>query len=376
MGEALFSYAYGTRAIPKLAESLGDKERTEEQRVQTLSSLKNALSSQEEKCVAIGAKPSIPFRLAQLIHSETEPVRRLSADCLASLAMVLQGRLAIAEHDIVPSITNALHDTSPDVRTAAAGALFQLSKSRDGCALLSKDELIKALVAALDVEEAETIARALSALANLTRLDIGVAVALDADIVAKLQQCLARARASASQPLLLAALQCVFNISNTAQGKAAAIDADLLAPIAELCAPVPPAVAVDGATLRLAIGCIMAITVAKGGKLHAQSAGVVDALSAALVDVGTDAFTMRSVIAAIKNVAEHPAARAEFNKQLSPHGVDMLTIADDAVWPDSNRYVHQNVAPGGPSFASDKSMRARWGYPEPHRKVAVFQEDM
>lgn len=367
----LFSYAYGARLIPKLAESLSDKERSEAQRVQTLSSLKSALSSQEEKCAAVGATPSIPFRLAQLIHSETEPVRRLSADCLASLAMVLQGRLAIAAHDIVPSITNALQDASPVVRTAAAGALFQLSKSRDGCALLSKGEQIEALVAALDVEETETVERALNALANLTRLDIGVTVALDADVVAKLQRCLARARATAARPLLLAALQCVFNISNTAQGKAAAIHAELLASIAELCAP---ARAADGETVRLAIGCVMAITVAKGGKLQAQGAGVVDALSAALVDAGTDAFTLRSVIAAIKNVAEHPAARAEFNRQLAPHGVDMLAIADDAVWPDSNRYVHQNVAPGGPSFASDKAIRAKWGFPEPHPKQ-VFLED-
>jgi HEAT repeat protein len=132
MAQPLFTYAYGQRGVPKLAELLNDKSRTEEQRVQTLTSLKNLLSSQEEKCAAISATPSIPQRLAQLIRSETEPVRRLSADCLASLAMVLQGRIAIAEYEIVPSVTKALKDSSPTVRTAAARALHSFSNSRDG----------------------------------------------------------------------------------------------------------------------------------------------------------------------------------------------------------------------------------------------------
>lgn len=130
--DTLFSTAYGQRAIPKLAELLSDKGRTEEQRVQTLTSLKNILSSQEEKCAATSANPSILLRLSQLIRSETEPVRRLSADCLASLAMVIQGRIGIAEHDIVPAITKALTDRSPSVRTSAAKALQSIANSRDG----------------------------------------------------------------------------------------------------------------------------------------------------------------------------------------------------------------------------------------------------
>ncbi|KAJ1640292.1 hypothetical protein T492DRAFT_855350, partial [Pavlovales sp. CCMP2436] len=131
MPEPLFSYAYGQRAIPKLAELLCDKSRTEEERIHTLYSLKSALASQEEKCSAVSATPSIPERLAQLIQSETEPVRRLSADCLASLAMVIQGRIAIASHGLVPSITAALKDASPGVRTSAAAALHSISNSRD-----------------------------------------------------------------------------------------------------------------------------------------------------------------------------------------------------------------------------------------------------
>ena len=251
--DTLFSYAYGQRAVPKLAEMLSDKTRTEEERVQTLTSLNNLLASQEEKCAATSAIPSIPHRLEQLIRSETEPVRRLSADCLASLATVMQGRIAIAEYDIVPAMTDALRDKSPNVRTAAARALRSVATSRDGarargardaarraqvgwlgallafpratplahregapvaaavrtgasrataptaptpcaratpgCALLAADEVVQALVAALDVDEQPTIVAALSALASLTRLDVGVGVAIAAMIIEKLRKC-------------------------------------------------------------------------------------------------------------------------------------------------------------------------------------------
>lgn len=132
MDNALFSTAYGRRAVPKLAEVLSDEARTDEERVQTLNSLKSVLASQEEKCAAVSAQPSVLLRLSQLILSEAAQVRRLSADCLASLSMVMQGRIAIAEYGLVPALVHALTDQEPGVRTAAAGALHSISNSRDG----------------------------------------------------------------------------------------------------------------------------------------------------------------------------------------------------------------------------------------------------
>lgn len=234
---------------------------------------------------------------------------------------------------------------------------------RPGCALLSADEIVRAIVAALDVDEEPTIIAALSALVSLTRLDVGIGVALKADVVAKLQRCIQLGREHNRQ-LLLCCLQCVFNIANTADGKAAAINTDLLVTIAALCAEQQGEL-LDPETVRLAVGCIMAITIAKEGKFQAADCAVVP-LSDILVDALTEPFTLRSVIAAIKNIAEFPKAREEFAKQLAPHGVDMLMIADNAVWPDSNRYLHQNVAPGGVALDADKAIRLQWGYPEPH----------
>jgi hypothetical protein len=225
-------------------------------------------------------------------------------------------------------------------------------------------EIIEALVATLDVTEESTTIAALGALTNLTRLDVGVEVALSSDAVAKLQQCMLQGRASNPQ-LLACALQCVFNIANTPEGKAAAINVDLTSTIAHICTPRPDEEEIDPETLRLAVGCIMATTIAKEGKFQAAESAI-EPLCAILVDTRTDPFTLRSVIAAIKNIAEYPKAREAFTKQLAPHGVDMLMIADGAVWPDSNRYVHQNVAPGRVVLEADKAIRAQWGYPKPH----------
>ena len=40
-------------------------------------------------------------------------------------------------------------------------------------------------------------------------------------------------------------------------------------------------------------------------------------------------------------------------------------ITDGGVWPESERFVHQNVAPGGAATKAEVAVRARWGYPAP-----------
>lgn len=230
--------------------------------------------------------------------------------------------------------------------------------SLPGCSLLSSNPIVEALVAALGAEEAPTLVQALSALANLLRLEVGVSVALEAGIVASLQRALPLGQHG--RPALLGcALRCVFNLACTREGKAAATNAGLLATIAALCAD-----SLEPEALRLAVGCLMAITVAKEAKLAAECA--VAPLCRALADAGAEPFALRAAIGAIKNIAEVPALRRLFAQELAPHGVDMLQIADSATWPESNRYEHQNAAPGGFSAEADRALRAQWGYPEPH----------
>ena len=38
---------------------------------------------------------------------------------------------------------------------------------------------------------------------------------------------------------------------------------------------------------------------------------------------------------------------------------------DGKPWPNSLRYQHQNVAPGGVAAEEEAALRATWGYPQP-----------
>lgn len=257
-------------------------------------------------------------------------------------------------------------------------------------ALISDGRIVGSLVRALDVDEEGTLAHALGALTSLARLDVGVGVALKADVIAKLQRCI-KLGAEGHRALLLAALHTLFNLSQSQDGKLAAINAELVPTLAALVAEASTGgrhgwsggggantdatagEGIDNDVQRLAVGCIMAISIAKEGKMQAAGAAV-PPLTRVLVGAGTDAFTARATIAAIKNIAEYPAAREAFAKALAPHGVDMLLIADGAVWPESNRYVHQNVAPGD-GLESDAALRTRWGYPEPHPSMYEEEEE-
>ena len=85
-------------------------------------------------------------------------------------------------------------------------------------------------------------------------------------------------------------------------------------------------------------------------------------------------------IGALKNLAEWPMARKQIAKIFRREGADKLLvegpngdavplfdrpITDGGVWPESERFVHQNVAPGGAATKAEVAVRARWGYPAP-----------
>ena len=157
-------------------------------------------------------------------------------------------------------LAGLLADGADAVREAASSALLALSQSRDGCStLMEHDGIVDALVAALGDDAAGAPALGcLSTLANLSRLDLGVAAALDAGLMAIL---CAVVGAKASIPQLYPALQTLWNLANSADGKVAAIDCH---------ARTAWHVARGGGDARrLAAGCVMAITVDKQGKFEA-----------------------------------------------------------------------------------------------------------
>lgn len=129
----VFSYAYGRRMIPKLAETISDESLSPTSLEKTLTALCNALLIPEEKCAAVNAQPSMFVSLARLLRAEEEPLRCLACECLGSLGSILQGRIAMASHGTVQALTQRLVvDSSNAVKAAAANALVCVSMSRDG----------------------------------------------------------------------------------------------------------------------------------------------------------------------------------------------------------------------------------------------------
>ena len=93
-----------------------------------------------------------------------------------------------------------------------------------------------------------------------------------------------------------------------------------------------------------------------------------------------DASAVRDAVGALKNLAEWPQARKQIAKIFRREGADKLLvegpngdavplfdrpITDGGVWPESERFVHQNIAPGGAATKAEAAVRARWGYPAP-----------
>lgn len=114
----------------------------------------------------------------------------------------------------------------------------------------------------------------------------------------------------------------------------------------------------------------MAITIDKEGKL--QSLDCADAVMSLLFDEMSDASTMRTSIGALKNMTEYPRVRKHVEQWARTHKVgeqvDQMfdrVMYDSKPWPNSLRYQHQNVAPGGVAAKEEAFVRRTWGYPQP-----------
>ena len=374
--------AYGARGVPKLVEALRSADADDPSPTRTaLTTLHSLLSTQENKCAVVASEDAVALLTAQLAAPD-EGCRRLAALVIGALALMLQGRIAVREAASVGVLAGLLADGADAVREAASSALLALSQSRDGCStLMEHDGIVDALVGALGDDAAGAAALGcLSTLANLSRLDLGVSAALDAGLMAIL---CAVVGAKASSPQLYPALQTLWNLANSADGKVAAIDCHALSHLAWHVARG------GGDARRLAAGCVMAITVDKQGKFEALDCVAplcALALSPAVADdtdpdaPPPDASAVRDAVGALKNLAEWPKARKQIAKIFRREGADKLLvegpngdavplfdrpITDGGVWPESERFVHQNVAPGGAATKAEAAVRARWGYPAP-----------
>lgn len=140
------SIAHGRRGIQKLIAvlALEPSELSDDERAHALRVFIGLLTTQEHKTDAIAAGAAQPLtRLTN--ESQSVDVRRLSCECLASMAQVRAGRQAVVDAAGLEALTHAL-TTTPE---AAANALRQFSASTDGAAFLSRlhDDMVPALAA-------------------------------------------------------------------------------------------------------------------------------------------------------------------------------------------------------------------------------------
>eukprot|EP00798_Chlamydomonas_sp_ICE-L_P019287 gene19287-25931_t len=127
--------AYGRRGVQKLIAvlDLPQADLPDSERAHALRVFKGLLSTQEHKIEAIQEGASKPLTFLIRITKDVE-VRKLSCNCLASMAQIIPGRNAIVKAQGFVALTEAL-TLSPE---AAAGALREsFSKSKDRVGLLN-----------------------------------------------------------------------------------------------------------------------------------------------------------------------------------------------------------------------------------------------
>uniref|UniRef100_A0A7S4B4T8 Armadillo repeat-containing protein 8 n=1 Tax=Chrysotila carterae TaxID=13221 RepID=A0A7S4B4T8_CHRCT len=279
------SLAYGNRGVAKLIQSL-QAEEPEEETSLTLLTLNGLLSNQENKMKAISHEPPLVPVLTKLLAAPDAETRKLSAQTLASLSLVYQGRLAVREADTVAPLTELVGTDEEAVAESSGAALLALSTSRDGCVVLAEHEadLVPTLTHALSAPTPVAL-NALSTLANLLRQDIGVTTALQSGIVPQLRNMILPMEFPPK--VVVSALQATWNLANTPDGKVALVDAEFLPVLSHHCAQGDPQVR------RLSAGCLMAMTINKQGKLESQCCLeplvdlLLDASAAPYVDLGS-----------------------------------------------------------------------------------------
>ena len=217
--------AFGTRGVAKLLETI-DPSAPPADLAKTLATLNSLLSSQENKMQALANDGKVMSVLTGLLANASSDVRCQSALAIASLTLVMQGRIAAADASTVAALSGPLSDdVVADVRAACASAVESLTSSRDGCSVVTAAPSIAAkLTVALDDLHKPVVKAASVALSNLLRLDLGVAEALTAGVVSKLAHLITQIETTDFDARLLqTCLQALWNLANTPEGKQQAI---------------------------------------------------------------------------------------------------------------------------------------------------------
>ena len=162
--------AFGARAVPRLIEALSKPEEAAAL-ADNLTTLNGLLSNQESKLEALRNDGAVMHVLTKLLPSEEEAVSTQAGLAIASLTLVLQGRMAAADARTVPALGVGLGAAKAPVRSACAKALESMSNSRDGCSeVMTAEGIVANLTRALRDADTSVVTHSIVALANLLRL--------------------------------------------------------------------------------------------------------------------------------------------------------------------------------------------------------------
>jgi len=257
----------------------------------------------------INANIEILIPLLKDLLSDADPVvRKRSADVLARMSSLHQGRQSICEAGCVDALATFLEDQeSADVRIAAGRALLALTQSVDGRESIVGDQppadrnvitrIVTALLRAAErsgpVATPELVEPLLEVLANLLQTDECIQLALDSNLVPFLVHTLRRRNHPTP------AMKCLVSVCGSPAGKRAAIEGGMLAALCGLLA------SKDAGERRLAARSVLLIAADEEGKR--KSIVLVPNLVQQLYEEDHDMYM--NALLAVRSVSEWPATR-------------------------------------------------------------------
>ena len=313
--------AFGRRHVHKLVElvSLPKEDLTPEKRATALRYLLGVLTNQESKAEAIGTNVAAP--LVVHITDDSDDVRRIACEVMASLATSRDGRTSLIAADAVTATAmKMLKDRNPEVRGAACSFLAAFSSAHDGArhVLEAADgSVFEKIVKLLDDDATPTSAKtsACETLGGCTLTDEGVHAGLEARLPKALLRVLDREEARMSSELRTQVAHVLKNLCQVEIGRTQCLVAGAVKAMA-------PLLRNTDADVRLqASGCLQAIALERDAKMpvcEAARVNLVMLLRDPVVGV------VQNAVAAIRASSDLPDARRKFFPMLAPKDKDYV----------------------------------------------------
>ena len=315
--------AFGRRHVHKLVElvSLPKEDLTPEKRATALRYLLGTLTNQESKAESIGTNVAAP--LVVHITDDSDDVRRIACEVMASLATSRDGRTSLIAADAVTATAmKMLKDRNPEVRGAACTFFAAFSSTHDGAKHMLEaadgsvfEKMVKMLDDSADKTPTSAKISACEALGGCTLTDEGVYSGLEQRLSKALVRVLEREDARMSSELRAQAARVLKNICQVEIGRVQCLDAGAVKALA-------PLLRSTDADVRLqAAGCLQAIALEVDAKMPVCEAARVNLVMLLRDPV---ASVVQNAVGAIRASSDLPDARRKFFPMLGAKDKDVV----------------------------------------------------